>query len=351
MEFNTLERGTRELEKKRDSKGREKFVDKARKGGREELLHDIMKGKKESTRHQESQETPNGGDNSINGRRIEKRISVKRKVETKTNEVAKVVGFSGDSVVSLGEYVKTVKEGEDRGKMAKCGGNIVTISSGTKVKDEVVLSVDGLKVVVGVGTTNVFEVQNIIGTPKAWQQKSQILSWEDLVTPQLNIVEGNKRNMLFERLGVHPRIQDIGVSSKPNIRKPVGEYFLTKWQALCKKDNKQTPVINFWILEAESDCLLSIWFAKDYVVKVRSLQIQGLIQWLKGSLEAVAWEVVATIKVQFLNYNLEDKIVLRRAKIFDCFSLSVIALFTCEDMDLSWSQLAANSFNYLHHKK
>ncbi|KOM56050.1 hypothetical protein LR48_Vigan10g194200 [Vigna angularis] len=183
MEFNSLERGTSELEK-------------SKKGGRGELLHDIMKGKKEVKKGmvvgkdnlqdiKKAKKPSNGGDNSINWEK-------KREKDISEEEC-------GDQDC-LGEYVKTVKEGEDRGKTTECGGNILTITSGTKVKDEVVLNVDGSKVVVGVGTTNVFEVQNITGTTK----------------------------------------------------------------------------------------------------------IQGLSQRPKGSLEAVAWEVVTMIKDQFLDYNLED---------------------------------------------
>ncbi|KOM57988.1 hypothetical protein LR48_Vigan11g102100 [Vigna angularis] len=128
--------------------------------------------------------------------------------------------------LSLGEYVKTVKEGKDRGKKAECGENIVTIIYGSKVKDEVVLSVDGSKVV-GVGIENVFEVQ-IIGTIvvhltinnmgknavkgfKTWQQKSHNLSWEDLATPQLRIVEGNKGNMLFQILVAVTQIGSVEI--------------------------------------------------------------------------------------------------------------------------------------------
>ncbi|KOM27283.1 hypothetical protein LR48_Vigan406s009300 [Vigna angularis] len=171
------------------------------------------------------------------------------------NEVAKVAGFSGDSVVGLGEYVKTVKVGEDKGKKAD--------------------------VVVGVGTENVFEVQNITGAAEVhltinnmgknavkgfntWQQKSHNLSWEDLATPILRIVEGNKGNMLLENLAAVTQIGSgeilrermvavtrtgrgekviqefkiLGSLVNPTSENQLGEYFLTKWQALCKKDKK-----------------------------------------------------------------------------------------------------------------
>ncbi|KOM38171.1 hypothetical protein LR48_Vigan03g155300 [Vigna angularis] len=63
------------------------------------------------------------------------------------SEVAKVVDFSGESVDGLGTYVKTVEEGEDRGKKVESGGSIVTTTSENKVEHAVVLSVDGSKVV------------------------------------------------------------------------------------------------------------------------------------------------------------------------------------------------------------
>ncbi|KOM34107.1 hypothetical protein LR48_Vigan02g025700 [Vigna angularis] len=247
------------------------------------------------------------------------------------NEVAKVAGFSGDSVVGLGEYVKTVKEGEDKGKKAECGGNIVTITSGSKVKDEAVLSVDGSKVV-GVGTENVFEVQNITGAAEVhltinnmgknavkgfntWQQKSHNLSLEDLATPKLRIVEGNKGNMLLETLAAVTQIGSVEILRErmaavtrtgrgekviqefkilvslvnPTSENQLGEYFLTKWQALCKKDNKvgQSPfclglLICYGnrLLANSSNKLVDFGnrvrlfnkhlFGKDYVVKVRS---------------------------------------------------------------------------------
>ncbi|KOM45281.1 hypothetical protein LR48_Vigan06g058700 [Vigna angularis] len=56
------------------------------------------------------------------------------------SKAAKVAIFSGDSVVGRGVYVKTVKKGEDKGKKRECGGNIVTIMSGNRVKDAAVLS-------------------------------------------------------------------------------------------------------------------------------------------------------------------------------------------------------------------
>ncbi|WVY99279.1 hypothetical protein V8G54_025349 [Vigna mungo] len=63
------------------------------------------------------------------------------------SEVAKHADFSGESVLGLGVYVKTMEEGEDRGKKAENGGNMVTTTSENKVEDAAVGSVHGSKVV------------------------------------------------------------------------------------------------------------------------------------------------------------------------------------------------------------
>ncbi|WVZ16946.1 hypothetical protein V8G54_009928 [Vigna mungo] len=73
-----------------------------------------------------------------------------------------------------------------------------------------------------------------------------IEAYEKKTTPKWRYDLGRRKN--FEQDGSsikdreggksHPRIQDIGVSSKPNIRKPVGGVFLDKVAGLCKKDKK-----------------------------------------------------------------------------------------------------------------
>ncbi|KOM25506.1 hypothetical protein LR48_Vigan107s002500 [Vigna angularis] len=158
--------------------GDQDFVNRGKIGRREEFLQDVLKGKKEGKISMEARQDSlldikkakkpsDGGENSNNwekeretdisaknreleGKIGEKKVHVKGKAKTKTvmetllvllPKKWKKLLFLGEIVgVGGGVQVKTMKEGEDRGKKAEYGGNMVTIMAGNKVEDAVVLS-------------------------------------------------------------------------------------------------------------------------------------------------------------------------------------------------------------------
>ncbi|WVZ02921.1 hypothetical protein V8G54_023727 [Vigna mungo] len=119
--------------------------------------------------------------------------------------VAITTYFSGDSVVGCGVYVKTEKKEE------RC-------PQGSKTDEEPLFPwVEGveLSTIEGNGTqgqttraTDVFEVHP---TVKTWQQKSKNLSWKNMATTLLRIVEGNRRSMLCKSWATVTQIENVAI--------------------------------------------------------------------------------------------------------------------------------------------